>query len=92
MFIASGLSVGHVQHVDGLVERGVGVHARAEPHADRLHEVDQVLLGEVLAAVERHVLDEVGQAELVVVLDDRADVDDQAQLGALVRPRGSCRM
>ena len=46
--------------------------------------VDQVLLGEVLAAVERHVLDEVGEAELVGVLDDRPDVDDQPELGALV--------
>ena len=40
----------------------------------------------MLAAVERHVLDEVGQAELVVVLDDGPDVHDQPQLRAPHRP------
>ncbi len=71
----------HVQHVHGLVEARVGVHARPQPHADRLHELHQVLLGEVLAAIEGHVLDEVRQPELVVVLDDRSDIDGEPQFG-----------
>src|SRR5690606_16891933 len=41
-----------------------------------------LLLGEVARAVERHVLDEVGEAELVVVLEDGARADDEAQLSA----------
>jgi hypothetical protein len=36
----------------------------------------------VLGAVEGHVLDEVGQATLVVVLDHAAHVHHQAELGA----------
>ena len=72
----------HVQHVRRLVEARVGVHAGAQPHADRFHELHQVLLGEVPAAVERHVLDEVRQAELVVVFEHRPRVDHQPQFGA----------
>ena len=41
--------------------------------------------GKVLGAVERHVLDEVRQPALVVVFENRAGVDDQPQLGALLR-------
>ena len=36
-------------------------------------------------AVEGQVLDDVGQAALVLVLEDRAGVDDQAQLGPVLR-------
>jgi hypothetical protein len=77
-----GVVGGHVQHVHGFVETRVGVHARPEPHADRFHELHQILLGEVLAAVEGHVLDEVRQPELIVVLDDGADIDGQPQFRA----------
>ncbi len=76
----------HLQHVDRLVEARVRVDVRAEPHADRLHEVDDVLLREVLRAVERHVLDEVREPALVVVLEHRAGVDDEPQLRALLGP------
>ena len=75
----------HLQHVDRLVEARVRVQARPEPHADRLHERHDLLLREVLRAVERHVLDEVRQARLVVVFEDRAGVDDEPELGALLR-------
>ena len=57
-----------LEHVDRLVEARVGVDVRAEAHADALEVVDQLLLLEVLGAVEGHVLDEVGQPALVVVL------------------------
>ena len=51
-----------LQHVDRLVEARERVEARPEPHADRLQERDDLLLREVLRAVERHVLDEVREA------------------------------
>ena len=72
------------QDVDGLVEARVGVEVRAEPHADRLQVLDEIVLGEVRRAVERHVLDEVREPELVVGLEHRAGVHDEPQLGALL--------
>ena len=75
----------NLQLVDGLVEARVGVDVRAEAHADRLHERDDVLLREVARAVERHVLDEVREPALIVVFEDRAGVDDEPELGAALR-------
>ena len=76
----------HLQHVDRLVEAGVRVDVRPEAHADALQVVEQLRLFEVLRAVERHVLDEVGQPELVVVLEHRTGTDDEAQEGAVLGP------
>ena len=39
----------------------------------------------MLGPVEGHVLDHVGQAQLILVLEDRAGVDDQAQFGPVLR-------
>ena len=77
-------SVGTVQLVDGLVERRVRVDVGAELHADLLDVVDDVLLREPLRAVERHVLDEVREPALVVVLEHRAGVDREPQRRALL--------
>ena len=60
---------GHVAHaVDGLVDAGVGIQVTAELHAERACEVDDAVAGEVLRAVEGHVLEEVGQSALVFLL------------------------
>ena len=75
----------NLQLEDGLVEAGVRVDVRAEAHADRLHERDDPLIREVLRAVERHVLDHVGEPALVLVLEDRAGADDEPELGAVAR-------
>jgi hypothetical protein len=40
----------------------------------------------VRAAVERHVLDEVGEAELIRLLEKRSRLDGEPQRGALRRP------
>ena len=71
--------------VDGLVEPGVGVDVRAEPHAEALHERDDVLLGEVAGAIEAHVLDEVRQSALVVVFEYRSGLHGEAKLGPSLR-------
>ena len=80
-----GLVGRHLEHVDGLVEAGVGVDVGAEAHAERLDERHELLLGKVLGAVEGHVLDEVREPALVVVFENRAGVDDEPELGALLR-------
>ena len=75
---------GNLELVDRLVEARVGVDVRAEVHARRLQEGNPLLLGEVLRAVEGHVLDEVRQAALVVVFEHRPGVDDEPELGAIL--------
>ena len=59
--------------VNGFVDRGVGVDVSAEVHTDGLEIVDNALAGEVLCAVERHVLEEVCKTVLVILLKDSAD-------------------
>ena len=76
---------GNLQLVDRLVERGVRVHVRPEPHANRLHEGGDILLGEVAGAVEAHVLDEVREPPLVVIFEDRTGPDDEPQFGTALR-------
>ena len=72
---------GHLEHVDRLVEAGEGVEVGPEAHADGLHEIDELLAREVPGAVEGQVLDHVGQAPLVVVLEHGAGPDDEPELG-----------
>jgi hypothetical protein len=60
---------------------------RTEARADTLEEGDEFARLEVLRAVERHVLEEVRQAALVVLLVDRADIDRQPQRHATCRAR-----
>ena len=75
----------NLELVDRLVEARERVDARAELHADRLHERDDLLARIVLRAVERHVLDEVREPALAVVLEHGSGVDDESQLRALFR-------
>ncbi len=76
---------GNLQLVDRLVEARVGVDVRTEAHACRLQERDDVLFREVARAVEAHVLDEVREPPLVVVLENRSGVDHEPELGATLR-------
>ena len=70
--------------VDGLVERRARVEMRPEAHPQALDEIDQRLLREALRSVERHVLDEMRQAALVIVLEHRAGIDHEPELGAML--------
>ena len=74
-----------LKHVPGLVEAGRGVQVRAHPHADRLHELNQLLLLEVLGPVEGHMFEKVGEPKLVFVLEHRARLDHQAELSPVRR-------
>ncbi len=76
---------GNLQLEHRLVEAGVGVDVGPEAHAGRLQECDHVLFREVAGAVETHVLDEVRQAPLVVVFENRSGVHHQPQLGPALR-------
>ena len=80
---------GHVRNVvDSLVNRGVGVEVYTEFHALALEPVDDALTGIVGCAVEAHVLEEVSQAALVLVFEDRtyflSNIEISLTLGLLV--------
>ena len=73
---------GHVRDVvDGLVDAGVGVEVLSELHAHAFKPCDEFVAGEVLGAVEAHVLQEVGQTALVVVLKNRAYLLSDVEVG-----------
>ena len=80
-----GVVGGHVDIVDSLVERGVGVDVATELHTVLLQFLDHGVVGIALDAVEGHVLTEVGQTLLVVALHDRTGVADQAELNHVLR-------
>ena len=69
-----------------LVNAGVGIQVRSELHADALTPAQQLVALEVLAAVESHVLQEVGQSALVVILLDGAHTLGDVELCTLLRP------
>ena len=68
---------GDGEFVDGLIKAGVGVEVGADTQTDTFEIVPQFLFGEVSCAVERHVLDEMGQPLLLVGLQDRPYVESQ---------------
>ena len=67
---------GKFQEVYRHVEACIGVYVRAKPGADGLQVFDDFLLGKALGAVEGHVLNEVGEALLVVFFMDGAGPND----------------
>ena len=75
----------HRNHIDGLVEAGVGVEVSAEHHALAAQVVHHAVAREALDAVEGHVLGEVRQALLVVVLLVGAGVHRETELHAVFR-------
>ena len=77
-----------VDIIDGLVDAGVGIEVGTELHADFLAELHHAVALEMLAAVEAHVLQEVGEAALVLLFEDGThllcDVKVDLVLGLLV--------
>ena len=71
---------GDGQHVHRLVEAGVGVQVSAKLHPDGLQVRNQLMLLKVGGTVERHVLNHVGQPQLVFVFQNRSGLDHQTQL------------
>src|SRR5690606_8039771 len=51
----------------------------------RAHERDDLVFLEALGAVERHVLEHVREAELILFLENRARLDDEPQRRAILR-------
>ena len=71
----------HAQQILGLVEARHRVRVRADAEADRPEEGFDALTREVTRSLELHVLDEVREATLVIVLQHRSGADDQPHFG-----------
>jgi hypothetical protein len=79
------VGVGQLQHILGAVETGGGIGVAAETHAHALEKLDERAGRVVLAAVEGHVLEEVRDAALILLLMERTRLDEQAERGAALR-------
>ena len=64
--------------IDRFVEGGVRVGVIAEAHPEALEILDHLAGGEILRAVEGHVLEEVREPLLVVVFHQRTRIDEEA--------------
>ena len=78
------VGLGQIELVDGLFEPGRRVGVRTEGQAVALQNGDHLALGHVLRSVERHMLDEVGEALFLIGLGDRAEVDRHADRSAVL--------
>ena len=79
------IGLGQFEHVDGAVERGEGVGVVAEAHAETLENLDERAGWEFRAAVERHVLEEMGDTALGLGFVEGTGVDLEAERGAVLR-------
>ena len=75
----------HGDHIDRLVEVGVGVEVGAKHHALAAELVNHSVARETLDAVEGHVLGEVRQALLVVVFLVGAGIHRETELHTILR-------
>ncbi len=67
------------EEIDRAIEAGVGVRIAAKAHAHALEELDQRTGRVTLAAIEGHVLEEMGQPALVVALVERTSENEEAE-------------
>ena len=75
-----------VDIIDRLVDAGVGVEVCAKLDAVCAAPLNKVVALEVVAAVEGHVFQEVGQSALVFVLLQRAYLLCNVEVGTVLRP------
>ena len=74
-----------VEHVGGLLDAGCGIDVPSEFRTYLLEIVEHGLAGQVLRAVEAHVLEKVGQSVLVRSLLDGAYVRGEVEFRTLCR-------
>ena len=80
-----GIVGGHVHIIHRLVEAGVRINATAKLNAVLLQGINHRVAGETLNAIESHVLAEVSQTTLRLILEDRAGIGHHAELDAVLR-------
>ncbi|MBA7662306.1 hypothetical protein ES703_70334 [subsurface metagenome] len=76
---------GYLEQVNGLIESRIGIEFRAVPHADGLQVINNLLFFKILSAVKGHVLHEMGQSLLVIILQHRSGINHQSQLSPVFR-------
>ena len=77
-FDVAGVLGGNGQDVHRLVKAGVGIKVGAELQANGLQVGHQLVFLEISGAIKSHVLHHVGQAQLVLVFQNRPRLDRQA--------------
>ena len=75
-----------VDVVNGLVDTGIGIQVGAKFHTNAATILYQGVALEVVAAVESHVLKEVGQSALTLVFLYRAHLLRDVEVGTMLRP------
>ena len=77
--------IGH--HIDGLVERGIGIEVLAITHPDTFDVFVHAVVGEMYASIESHVLQEMRQSPLVLFFEDRAHILSNIKIRSLLGQR-----
>ena len=72
--------------IDRLVDRGVGVEVASELYSESTGELQECRVREVFRPVERHVLEEMGQTALVVILLNGAHTLRNVEVCDMFRP------
>ena len=80
-----GISGVHAEQIGGRPVAGEGIEVGAELHAVDFEVVDEFVGGEALGAIEHHVFQEMGEAQLVLRLLQGANAQDEMHFGALGR-------
>ena len=70
--------------VDRLIDGGVGIEIGAKFYTILLEIVDHALAGEVLATLEGHVLKEVSETALGILLEDATDTLRDVEVGSIL--------
>ena len=80
-----GIIRGNFKLVHSLVEGCVRVHLGTESHTDGFKIVHEIFLRETLRSLECHVLNQMGNAALIIVFKNRSGTHNQTQLNAVLR-------
>ena len=79
------IGVGQFEKINGAIETGVGVGVAAKAHSHALEKFHQRPGRVMRAAVEGHVLEEVGEAALILLFFERTAAHEQTEGGASFR-------
>ena len=72
--------------INSLVERGIGIQILTELHTDTLQILLQPVAGEMRSTIEAHMLQEMSQTTLVLLLLNRTHLLGNVEVAAFLRP------
>ena len=72
--------------IDRFIDTGIGIEVAAELHTQRAGVVDDAITLEIIRAIESHVLQEMSQTALVIVLLNTSHTLCNVEVGHILRP------